>query len=399
MLYESLYHIYYKAPERWERAYRERFFGIAARKFPLMLRQYGRAGVHQAFFCYTEEMALLQERILADFQAFTQLEGRMPETAMDIYLRGSLIEEIKSTNDIEGVRSTRKEIMAAMELPAGQRHKKRLGSLVEQYEGIIRGERLQLMSCEDLRRIYDDFLAEEIRRDDPHNLPDGKFFRRGSVDVVSAAQKVVHRGIYPEEKIIAYMEKALAILNDGMIPVFIRVAVFHYLFGYIHPFYDGNGRLSRFITACYLGQYLHPAVALGLSAFIKERQRRYYELFSLTEADINRGELTPFIMGMLELTAEAMKKTTASLQEKMTVYEKNLPYLEKLSLRQKTTQNLCDLLLQAAIFSPHGITVKEMQKYLGKTENTVYAHLKKIPAEMLLVDDRGKNYLYRLQLN
>jgi Fic family protein len=195
------------------------------------------------------------------------------------------------------------------------------------------------------------------------------------------------------------MGKARAILNEGMIPVFIRVAVFHYLFGYIHPFYDGNGRLSRFITACYLGQYLHPAVALGLSALIKERQRRYYELFSLTEADINRGELTPFIMGMLELTAEAMKKTTASLQEKMTVYEKNLPYLEKLSLRQKTTQNLCDLLLQAAIFSPHGITVKEMQKYLGKTENTVYAHLKKIPAEMLLVDDRGKNYLYRLQLN
>ena len=102
---------------------------------------------------------------------------------------------------------------------------------------------------------------------------------------------------------------------------------------------------------------------------------------------------------MLELAAEAIKKTTASLQEKLAVYEKNLPYLEELSLHQKTTKNLCDLLLQAAIFSSHGITIKEMQKYLGKTENTIYAHLKKIPAEMMVVDDRGKNYLYRLQLN
>ena len=128
----------------------------------------------KAFFCYTEEMALLQERILADFQAFTQLEGRMPEAAMDIYLRGSLIEEIKSTNDIEGVRSTRKEIMAAMELPAWQRHKKRLGGLVEQYEGIIRGERLQLVSCEEIpaeMMVVDDRGKNYLYRLQINSLP------------------------------------------------------------------------------------------------------------------------------------------------------------------------------------------------------------------------------------
>ena len=61
-----------------------------------------------------------------------------------------------------------------------------------------------------------------------------------------------------------------------------------------------------------------------------------------------------------------------------------------------TRTRTCELLLQAALFSPHGITVKELQKQLGKSENTICSHLKKIPPEMLSVDERGRNYLYQL---
>lgn len=395
MEYESLYYIYYKEPDKWEVEYRTRFSSPFARQLPFVLRQYGRNAEHPAFFCYTEEIALLQDKIMGQFKEFMEIAGRLPGAAMEIYLHGSLIEEIKSTNDIEGVRSTRREIMEAMALPEGGRRGRRLGSVVDQYEKIIRGEEFPLKTCEDIRRLYDDFMFDEIERDNPHNLPDGQIFRRGSVDIVSAAQKTVHRGLYPETKIIEAMEKALAVLNDESIPVFVRVAIFHYLLGYIHPFYDGNGRLSRFITACFFALQLHPAVALGLSALIKGRRGRYYELFSQTEADINRGELTPFILGFMELTCEAVNNAAESLRQKLADYEKNLPRLAELP-GTKTTRALSELLLQAALFSPQGITVKEMQKQLGKSENTIYSHLKKIPSEMLLVDERGRNYLYRL---
>lgn len=40
----------------------------------------------------------------------------------------------------------------------------------------------------------------------------------------------------PESKIIEYMNKALYILNDQSIDILIRVSLFHYYFGYIHPF-------------------------------------------------------------------------------------------------------------------------------------------------------------------
>lgn len=397
MLYESLYHIYYKNPADWKKEYNQRFNSSATRHLPIAISQYGRQQEHPAFFCYTEEIALLQDKIMDEFRQFTQLAGRLPAMAMPLYLHACLIEEIKSTNDIEGVRSTRKEIMDALNRPVTERTSLRLGSLVSQYEKIMDGAKLSLTSSQDIRRLYDDFIYDEIKWEEPHNLPDGKIFRRDSVDIVSASQKTVHRGLYPEAKIIAYMDNALAILNDDTLPIFIRVAIFHYLFGYIHPFYDGNGRLSRFITAYYLTQRLHPAVALGLSVLIKNQRSKYYKLFTITDADCNRGDLTPFITGMLEFSVEALQNTSYALQEKLANYESCLPKLTKLDLPNKTTNHLCDLLLQGTIFSPHGLSMKDLQKYLDKSENTIYAHLKKIPAELLLVDSRTKNYLYKLR--
>jgi len=194
------------------------------------------------------------------------------------------------------------------------------------------------------------------------------------------------------------MDSALTILHDESIPIFIRIAIFHYLFGYIHPFYDGNGRLSRFITAYYLAQKLHPAIAINLSVLIKNQRSKYYKLFTITDADYNRGDLTPFIICMLEFTMEALQNTTKTLQEKLAVYENSLTQLSKLPLPGKTTISLCNLLLQGTTFSPYGLSMKDLQKYLGKSENTIYTHLKKIPAELLIVDSRTKNYLYSLRI-
>ena len=116
----------------------------------------------------------------------------------------------------------------------------------------------------------------------------------------------------------------------------------------------------------------------------------------------NRIPLSPclrrfrFYFDLLGKTAKDYLFFT-DLQEKLANYESCLPKLTKLDLPNKTTNHLCDLLLQGTIFSPHGLSMKDLQKYLDKSENTIYAHLKKIPAELLLVDNRTKNYLYKLR--
>ncbi|WP_366520018.1 Fic family protein [Paenibacillus xylanexedens] len=54
----------------------------------------------------------------------------------------------------------------------------------------------------------------------------------------------------PEKDIVVAMGKLLNFMNNHEdIPLMIRVAISHYFYGYVHPFYDGNGRSSRFISS------------------------------------------------------------------------------------------------------------------------------------------------------
>ncbi len=64
-----------------------------------------------------------------------------------------------------------------------------------------------------------------------------RFFRKGPVSVYSETQKLKHQGTTPPEKnIIISMEHALYTLNDEQLPELVRIAIFHYYMGYIHPF-------------------------------------------------------------------------------------------------------------------------------------------------------------------
>ncbi|WP_337617551.1 Fic family protein, partial [Acidaminococcus timonensis] len=322
-------------------------------------------------------------------------------SAISQFFHTCLIDEIKSTNDIEGVRSTRKEIIAAFSASESEKRALRLGSIVNKYVKIIEKQEIHLRTCQDIRDLFDDFLTDEIRRDDPKNLPDGTLFRKDPVDIVSGTQKVLHRGAYPEAEIIKQLDQALAILHDEGIPYLIRIALFHYLFGYIHPFYDGNGRMARFLTSYLLAQKFHPIIALQVSILIKKYRKKYYDLFSHTDAEINRGELTPFVVGTLQLIDQALCVTCDALENKKAQYDTILRIVkenQRLPLRNKTTLALCTLLLQATVFSDIGVSVKEIQEVLQVTENTVYTHLKKIPEEFLYIDKRMKPYRYCIKL-
>ena len=68
------------------------------------------------------------------------------------------------------------------------------------------------------------------------------------------------------------METLLGISNDKDLPFLISTALCYYLFTYIHPFYDGNGRTARFLTSYQLTQVLHYTVALRLPITIKKTE-------------------------------------------------------------------------------------------------------------------------------
>ena len=354
-----------------------------------------------AFFYYTDELVKIITDILPDMNELADITKDIPPIAIDSFYRTCLIEEIKSSNDIEGVNSTRKEISMALDEQGNISASKniRLWSKVNKYAKLQIKQDISFMNSKDLRIFYDDFISDEIRRADPNNLPDGELFRKSPVEVWSKT-KVIHHGIMPESNIIASMDKALEILHDKEIPSLVRIAIYHYLFGYIHPFYDGNGRTSRFITSYYLSRVLSPLVAIRLSITIKKSLRIYYKLFSDTNSYGSRGDLTPFITGFLWLIQKSIIRVKAILKDK----HQQLNYYSELlnnskTIDDKTDKSLCFVLLQASLFSEDGATIYEIANTIGKNDRTVRTHLFSLPEGYLIVNTNHRAHRYMLNLN
>ena len=93
----------------------------------------------------------------------------------------------------------------------------------------------------------------------------------------------VHEGLYLESKIIEIMNQSLSLLNDENIDVLIRLVIFRFIFGYIHPFYYGNGRMTRFISSYKMSEVFNLAVCLKISYKIKEIRIQYQRMFENVE--------------------------------------------------------------------------------------------------------------------
>ena len=400
MAYIPLYEIYYKQNNEWFPEYQKRFNNLFTKHLDITIKEFNREKEFQLFYCHTEYIVTLQNKIMFDFLRLQKLFNLLPGAGIDQFLKSCMIEEIQSTNEIEGVRSTRQEIREAIFAQGKYNPDVRLWSIVNKYNKIINDENIKLKTCEDIRNLYDDFILDEIKRNNTSDIPDGNIFRKNSVDIVSGTQKTIHRGVYPESKIIDYMTKALQFLQDDSVSIFIRIAVFHYLFGYIHPFYDGNGRMSRFITSYFLSKNLHPTIALRLSVLIKQHKNDYYKLFENTNAQINCGDLTPFIIWSLEFIASAITSTYKLLFEKYELFSSlNQKLDEMLKNEDKTTKRVYNVLLQAAVFSDMGATSQEIVQTLKLSKRTIDARIKEIPNEILLTDKTSRPYHYKLRLS
>ena len=218
-----------------------------------------------------------------------------------------MINEIVCTNRIEGIQCEKEDIEQLYHVLETVKYYPFL-DMVQMYRKIIKDNPVPVMNCMELREIYDELLLKDIEHISPENIPDGMIFRKDPVNVISFYGSI-HKGVYSENRIITSVEYALTVLNQKDIPCLVRIALFHYFCGFIHPFYDGNGRLARYITSCYLSKMMHPTVGYLVSAACLKRQKDYYKAFKITNDIRNRGDLTYFVIMFLDILKEEMEYT------------------------------------------------------------------------------------------
>lgn len=135
------------------------------------------------------------------------------------------------------------------------------------------------------------YLPEEER------LLPGHFYRHDSVHVVG--ERIEHTGIahalLPERMggLVSFIRT-----EDGMDDM-VKAAVVHFYLAYLHPYFDGNGRMARMLHLWYLVQRGYPsALFVPFSGSILKNRGGYYKAYSLIEENAAISgivDVTPFV--------------------------------------------------------------------------------------------------------
>ena len=393
MEYELLSKIFYKKPTEYESIYDARFNSEASIKLPIKIHE------NVGFIFNTNEITKLLVKIYKTINKINLLRTHLPNIAINSYIIKSLKDEIALTNEIEGVRSTRKEIEDAIDSIKNDKSA-RFKGLVDKYFKLINNEIIPLNNCEDIRTIYDALVLPEIEKE---NLPDGILFRKEPVQVVSATQKEKHRGIMPESKIIESLDLCLDFLKNDDIDSLIKISAFHYLFGYIHPFYDGNGRTSRFISSYLIKNELDILLALKLSYTVKNNINKYYKAFDVCNDRKNKGDITFFVVTFLELLSQAsddLYTKIADLNDQLNYYNNIINMLVNEKVLNDKQAKCIFILCQNRLFDDTYMNMNTLTELLEKSDTTTRKILKSLESKNLLVKSRNKNqYLYSANLD
>lgn len=328
----------------------------------------------------------------------TMASDDFPVAAQHYLLMSTLIEEIKSSNKIEGINSTRKELKEMIFSEPPKKYVRFYG-MVNKYEKLMNEGFIPIETSSDIRKLYDEILLKDIVDEDEGDKPDGIIFRGDAVEVTSSS-KVIHKGVYGEKNIIEMMDKSLKILNDSKINFLIRIAIFHYLFEYIHPFYNGNGRMGRFLASGYLSKYLNVLCALQFSVACIHNHNKYYDSFKMTNDIRNKSDLTVFIIYFLEIYLSGLMELKEHIESTLNVYtyvkEKIIQFLDK------KYQDFVEVLLQVTLFNiGDGLTMSQIVDITSYTEQTIRKMINHINKELSIIkiDKTNKPYKYTIDVD
>lgn len=308
-------------------------------------------------------------RALAELKGIAQT---MPN--QNILINAIMINEAKTSSSIENIVTTHDEIYKAMIRPINTTPAAK--EVVDYRAAIWEGYKL----IKETGMISSNTIVK-IQKKIEHN---DAGIRKVSGTVIKnmLTDEVIYTPPQEEKEILEYMKNLENYINDDndMTDPLVKLAMIHYQFESIHPFYDGNGRTGRIINILYLIlKKLIDTPILYLSKYIIRNKAEYYDLFQKTRESGNYEDwIIYMLVGIQEMSEETIGiinkirneilRMKYELRDKTKIYSKELlealffefytkiPYIQKqLEVSDKTAQKYLDMLVKLGFLTSEKI--------------------------------------------
>jgi Fic family protein len=131
-----------------------------------------------------------------------------------------------------------------------------------------------------------------------------------------------------QSEIVSLLSNLETFVNDDQFydaDILVKMAIMHYQFESIHPFYDGNGRTGRILNVLYLTlKNLLNIPVLYLSRYIVETKPEYYRLLQQVRTSGAWEEWILYILDGIEKTAQKTIKIVHQIREALMEYKHHI---------------------------------------------------------------------------
>jgi len=224
-----------------------------------------------------------------------------------ILLNSIMLIEAKDSSEIENIITTQDKLFSAIGLkvgtvdPATKEVLNYRSAMWKGYESMKKRDLLTINVILDVQKEL------ELNNAGIRSLP-------GTVIINQKTGEVLHRPPEGKEVILDLLSNLEQYINEDVddIDPLIKLAVLHYQFETIHPFYDGNGRTGRILNILYLiMKGLLDSPVLYLSNYIINNKAAYYQgLKDITEKE----DWHSWILYILTAIGETAKSTVRTIE-------------------------------------------------------------------------------------
>ena len=332
-------------------------------------------------FNYKNEKILDQlnksSRALAELKGYAK---SLPNA--DILLNVITINEAKDSSEIENIVTTHDKIYKA--LTQSDYKEENAKEVVDYRNAIFKG--FELVKKNGFININTLVSIQEVIE---HNNA-GIRKTLGTSLINSKTQEVIYTPPQTEEEIRDYLKNLEEFINDfddGIDPL-IKLALIHYQFELIHPFYDGNGRTGRILNVLYLVlTNLLDSPILYLSRFINKTKQEYYKQLDITRKSGNFDNFIIYMLKGIEITSLETLQFIMTIQSEMNDFKQDF--------KNKLPKIYSDKLLENLFYGVY-TRISYVERDCDVTRLTAMSYLKQLEKAGLLDSEKiGRERIYK----